>query len=363
MILLENGGFYVFLNKLLSFQLFLGIALLPIFNVFSCTGIVLHTKNGEYVYGRTLEFGVDIESQVLFIPRNYKLEASTYETNVPGLTWNSKYAAVGANAFGTLNFVDGVNEKGLAGGLFYFPGFAEYQKVQKSDYEKSIPMWQLLTWILTNFENVQQIKNELSKIYVTDVVFPQFKNSVPAHLLITDSSGKSIVIEYLNGKLELRDNLVGVFTNSPNFDWHLTNLRNYINLSPTNVESKNINSIKLDQLSQGSGLHGIPGDFTSPSRFVRAFEFVQNSPVKTTEQETVYQAFHILNNFDIPEGSVKSKNGESEITLWTSVTDLKNKVFYFKTHSNFDLQKIELSKMDLESKEAKHFSMNSNVKN
>lgn len=350
-----------FLNKFLSFQLFLSIALLPIFNVFSCTGIVLHTKNGDYVYGRTLEFGVDIESQILFIPRNYKLEALTYEKNIPGLTWNSKYAAIGTDAFDTLNFVDGVNEKGLAGGLFYFPGFAEYQKVEKSDYEKSIPMWQLLTWILTNFENVQQVKDELSKIYVTDVEFPQFKGSVPAHLIITDSSGKSIVIEYLNGKLELRENNVNVFTNSPNFDWHLINLRNYINLSPVNVESKDINNINLNQLSQGSGLHGIPGDFTSPSRFVRAFEFAQASPIKSTEKETVDQVFHILNNFDIPEGSVKSKSGESEITLWTSVTDLKNRTFYFKTHSDFDLKKIELSKMDLESKEAKHFSMNSNV--
>ena len=91
----------------------------------ACTGTTLKAIDGSVVYGRTLEFGFDIKSNVLVIPRGYKFKGNSKYPNV-GLEWKSKYAVVGANGEGAPIIVDGVNEKGLAVGSFYFPGFAKY---------------------------------------------------------------------------------------------------------------------------------------------------------------------------------------------------------------------------------------------
>lgn len=207
------------------------ITLLGTGELFACTGIFLKTNNNTFVYARTMEFGQDMQSKIMFIPRNYSFTAMAPNQQLEGLTWQAKYAAVGANALGLSEFLDGVNEKGLAGGLFYFPGFAEYQEVTPEHYKQSLPMWQLLTWILTNFETVEEVQEALPTIYVSSAEFPAFKQTVPAHLIVHDTTGKSLVIEYLEGKLHTFENPFGIITNAPNFDWHMTNLRNYINLN------------------------------------------------------------------------------------------------------------------------------------
>ena len=123
----------------------------------------------------------------------------------------------------------------------------------------------------------------------------------PVHAVVHDASGKSIVIEYVDGKLNVYDNPLGVITNSPGFDWHMTNLRNYVNFSFNNHPPIQLGSVKLEPFGQGSGMLGMPGDFTPPSRFVRAVAFSQSVLQPKTGDDAVLTAFHILNNFDIPK--------------------------------------------------------------
>jgi choloylglycine hydrolase len=345
------------INFKLNYFLIINLLVLPVNNLWACTGILLKTIQKSPVYARTLEFGLDLKSKVLFIPKNYQFTALTSKENQPGLSWKTQYAVVGLNAFDTENYVDGVNEQGLAGGLFYFSGFAKYQTVKDELLAKSMPMWQVLTWILTSFKNIDEVKLALPKIYVIDVILEQLHGSVPVHLIVHDLAGKSLVVEYVNGQLNMHDNPIGVFTNAPEFNWHLINLRNYINLSAHNAKSISMQGLNLSQLGQGSGMQGLPGDFTPASRFVRAAQFVQNTPNAKTELEAVYQAFHILNNFDIPKGSVINDRGIVEFTRWTSAIDLKNKIFYFKNYDNFQLQKVELSKMVRGNTKTKQISM------
>ena len=344
--------------KILIRWLVFYLILAPVAQIWACTGIMLKSEDGAHIHARTLEFGVDLKSKVLFIPRNYALQGLTDNLQLPGLHWSSKYAVLGINAFGQEAYIDGVNEKGLAGGLFYFPGFAKYQELgTELDYHKSLPIWQVLTWILTNFANVDEALALLPKIYVTDVALSEFGSSVPAHLIVRDQSGKSVVIEYIDGRLKLYENQLGVITNSPNFDWHLTNLRNYINLSNLNSKTDQILGLELRQLGQGSGMLGLPGDFTSPSRFVRAAQFVRFAPTSKTALESVYQAFRILNNFDIPKGSIVAADGTVEFTLWTDAIDLKNQTLYFRNYDNFQLQKFELNQFDLNAKNTQQFDL------
>jgi len=120
---------------------------------------------------------------------------------------------------------------------------------------------------------------------------------------------------------------LGVMTNALTYDWHMTNLQNYISLSVKDVDSAKVGPVTLPAFGSGSGLHGMPGDFTPPARVVRAAIYSQSAAPSVTAGDAVLAAFHILNQFDIPKGSVvNAAVGEpvDEVTEWTSVADLKN---------------------------------------
>jgi choloylglycine hydrolase len=182
------------------------------------------------------------------------------------------------------------------------------------------------------------------------------------HYVVQDASGAAIVIEYIDGRLRVFDNPLGVITNAPTFDWHMTNLRNYVKMSPTVAPPLKLDGMTLSSFGQGSGMLGIPGDFTPPSRFVRAVAYGQSVEPVASGEEVVLQAFHILNNFDIPKGSVRDKldaqgNVVCEQTQWTSVCDLKAKRFYFRTFENSRIRSLDLMSMNVDGKEIVTISM------
>ncbi len=241
----------------------------------ACTGIRLIAEDGTVIHARTMEFAIDIHSDVMMIPRGYSRTGTTPDGK-EGLKWKAKYASVGLNGVGLPVLFDGLNEKGLAAGTFYFPTSAGYRPYTAADARKTIAQWEVGSWILENFASVEEVKANIGNIVVPAVVFGGWGFAPEAHYIIHDASGKSIVIEYVGGKLNVYDNPLGVLTNSPPFDWHMTNLRNYVNFSMTNVPPVQLGSIKLLPFGQGSGMLGMPGDFTPPSRFVRAVAFSQS---------------------------------------------------------------------------------------
>jgi len=316
-----------------------------------CTGIRLKAKNNAVVYARTLEFGQDLQSRVIVIPRNYQFVGITPTGKADGLSWKSRHAVVGMNALGLDEIIDGVNEQGLAGGLFYFPDYAGYQDVAQERHGRALAPWQLMTWILTTCSTVAEVKAALLTITVSNAILPQWGFTPPVHGIVHDAQGNCLVIEYVNGQLCLYDNPLGVVTNAPTFDWHITNLRNYINLSALNVPQIKLGDIVLHAFGQGSGMLGLPGDFTPPSRFVRAVAFSQSIPTADDETDAVAAAFHVLNLFDIPIGIVREKVQDAlvfDCTQWTSASDLKNKRFYMHTYHDRQVQAFNLMDMDLE---------------
>lgn len=314
-----------------------------------CTGIKFIAENNAITYARTLEFGQNIDSKIVMIPRNYTFTSSAPSGH--GLQWKTAYAVVGANACNVLTVLDGVNEKGLAGGLFYFPGYAQYQAVTKEQESNSIAPWDLMTWLLTTCANVAQVKQLLPTIKVTNTLFGPWKMVPPVHAIVHDAQGNSLAIEYIDGNLHMHDNSLGTFTNAPSFDWHMTHLKNYINLSPLNIDNAQLGPIRLISTGQGSGMLGLPGDFTPPSRFIRAALLSQAAMNIRTEEDAIHGAFHLLNLFNIPIGSVREKtdNGVScDYTQWTSAVDLHNKRYYFHTYENPQIQMIDLMRMNLD---------------
>jgi choloylglycine hydrolase len=326
----------------------------------ACTGITLVAADGSVVRGRTLEFGRPMDSDVILIPRGRAFTGTTPDGKDEGLQWTGTYAAAGANGVGLPIIVDGLNEKGLSGGLFYFPDFASYQEIAASERERTIAPWQLVTWALTSFATVDEVTAALPDIRVGNATLGAWGIVPPAHYVLTDASGKSIVIEYVNGALNVHDNPLGVFTNAPTFDWHMTNLRNYISISPDPQGSLTVDGVDLDPLSTGGNLFGMPGDFSSPSRFVRATIYAKMSPQAATGADAVMQGFHILDQFDIPEGAVPEPKGSEppyEITEWTTMSDLEALTFYIWTSDNRAIRTLDLTKVDLDGAQIRTFAL------
>jgi choloylglycine hydrolase len=318
----------------------------------ACTSFLIRTADHGAVYGRTMEFAFELRSNAIVIPRHYALTASG-PGGKPGMSWTAKFAAVGINGLGVQGLLDGLNEKGLAGGILYFPDFASYADPARADLTKSLAPWDFLTWALTHFATVAEVKAAINAghIAVVDVVQETLKITPPLHYTLHDASGASLVVEPMGGTLKVHDNPLGVLTNSPPFDWHLTNMRNYVKVSPFDAPPLKVGGETLMPLGQGSGLLGIPGDPTPPSRFVRALGYALSADKKPSGIESVRLAEHILNNFDIPKGWIRHKEEDHvpmEYTQWSTIADLTTRVYYIKTYEDQVLRAIDLKSADLD---------------
>lgn len=328
----------------------------------SCTGIQLKAKDGSYVNGRTVEFGMPLDLSGLIIPRDYEFKG-TLPDGSTGLTYRAKYAAIGGTAFGAPTLVDGLNEKGLAIGMFYFPGYAQYATMTAENKSRALSPVEFPNWIITQFATVAEVKNNLNAVVIAPTTPKGWPGLPPFHYVVYDKTGNSIVIEPVNGQLKVYDNPIGVLTNSPTFDWHLTNLASYINLSPLNAPPVSVDGLKLKQFGEGSGMHGLPGDFTPPSRFVRAAIFSSTAIPSANAEQAVLQAFHILNQFDIPVGAVRSVENNTvvpESTLATTVKDPQHLKYYFRTFDDQTIRVLSFSAFDLNAKQLKYVSMKGN---
>jgi len=327
--------------------------------VWACTGITIKPKDGSIIFARTLEFAVDIKSNIILVPRGKEYVGSA-PGDKPGLSWKTKYGIVGANGFEMPVTVDGLNERGLQVGLFYFPGFAKYHEIQAGDVGKALAPWELGVFLLSTCSDVKEAVAAAKEVRVGEVVQKDMGFVPGVHYILTDSSGESVVLEYVGGELKIHQNPLGVMTNSPTFDWHMTNLSNYVNMTVSNVPKIDVGGKEIKGLGQGSGMLGIPGDFTPPSRFVRAVAFSKSAVPVETARDGVLQAFHILNQFDIPKGAARGLEHGKEVadyTLWTSAADLKNLRYYFRTFDNSRIRMIDLKAVDFDAKEIRTISI------
>lgn len=323
----------------------------------ACTGIRLIAKDGLAVYGRTMEWGAfDLNSRIAIVPRGYVFKGLTPDGR-NGKKWKAKYGVVGLDMLRKNFLADGMNEKGLTAGLFYHPGFAKYRAYEKNQAGNTITALDVVSFILTQFATVEEVKKGMQNIRVVAVVEKALGKPVDAHWMVTESSGKSIVIEYINGKLSIFENPLGIITNSPTYDWHMTNLRNYINLSAVALPAKKVEKLDFTPLGDGSGMIGLPGDFTPPSRFVRAVAWSQTTRRLKNSDEAIYELFRILDNFNVPLGSAANLKGMRSATIWTTAWNIPKKTLYFHTQNNRRVRKVDLKRIDFSKKKINYIQL------
>ena len=317
----------------------------------ACTGITLKARDGAVVYGRTMEWGsFDLESRIVIVPRGSNYTAQTPDQK-PGKTWSALYGVVGLDALGKDNIADGMNENGLTVGLFYHPGFADYAAYDPARAAESIAPSDVGLYLLSQCASVEEARSAIAKVRVVRVLEPALGIVPPFHFIVTEPSGKAIVIEFLKGETKIFEAPLGVITNAPTYDWHETNLRNYVNLSQVAIPDKKIGELNFKPLGGGSGMIGLPGDNTPPSRFIRAVAATQTARLTATGDETLYELFRILDNFNLPLGAAEGTgeartSGMRSSTLWTTGYDTKNRVMYYHTQHNRRVRMVDLKKID-----------------
>ncbi len=207
---------------------------------FACTGISLKAGDGAAIRGRTLEFGFPMQSKVIVVPAGKEL-SGTLPDGGKGLIYTSRYAFVGANALGLPVILDGINDQGLSVGLFYFPNYAKYTDVTDENKSRALAPQEFGVWALANFATVDEVREAVKNIVLVPTPAPGLGSPqgavAGAHFFLQDKSGKSLVVEPVDGTLKVHDAPLGVMTNAPTYDWHMTNLTNYINLSVKDIDS------------------------------------------------------------------------------------------------------------------------------
>ncbi|MFN0065940.1 MAG: linear amide C-N hydrolase [Chlamydiales bacterium] len=323
--------------------IFLLCVLLPI-KLLACTDFLLQATDQNVVVGRSMEFGLLLNSEIIIHPSGER-QVSRLETGRDGKSWLSQYAYVGCTYFGFDKIIDGMNDQGLSVEGLWLPG-TEYPKISLKDPSNIIAFEDVGDWLLGTCANLDEVKQALQQVQIWVHPIPTL-NAIPViHFAFHDRSGKSIVVEFLHGKMEISDNPVGVLTNAPKLEWHLTNLRNYINLTALGATPLTLDGSVLDPLGQGSGMLGIPGDWTPPSRFVRIAIFKDFVRQPTNAKENINLALHLLNTVDIPYGAIQSKNPqEYDFTQWVVIKDLLSGKLYYRTYLDQNISEVDFQSL------------------
>jgi len=320
-----------------------------------CTSFITNAQDGSPLYGRTMEWGgFDLKSELVLVPRGHSF-VSALSSEKQGMSWKNQFGFIAINAANLPVVADGMNETGLTIGVLYMPGFAQYQEMVEGNEAVSLANTDLAAYVLGQFDLVEDIKAALPKLRVihNDDIVKAFGAPVPLHWIISDKTGSSIVVEYIDGLLHLHDNKIGVMTNSPGYDWHLLNLRNYANLQAQDISGqREINGVNLAPFGVGSGMLGLPGDITPPSRFVRAVAYIHTLQPFPDAESGIPEVARVLHNFDIPLGLVREGMHKGKLmagqTQWTVIGDIHNKRYYYWTEHNRRMRMVDLRKLNFD---------------
>jgi choloylglycine hydrolase len=332
-----------------------------------CTTLRIKATDGTVLVGRTMEYALPVNWEWRAVPRGVEQTSTAPVGN--GMTWVGTYGYVGIGNGETESFgqrlpaqsgvPDGVNEAGLYAGLLYLPTFAQYEDPQDVPGDRLLAPLDVASFVLATCATVAEAVAAVSSVVVWPAPIPVI-GVPPLHLILHDRTGAAAVVEWVGGVRRVHDNPIGVATNSPPFDWHLTNLRNYVNQTAMDVPALTLDGELLAPLGQGTGMLGLPGDFTPPSRFVRAVAFAASARAPATAVDGVSTVMHLLSSFDITKGVVRDAVPEGlsateavglgDYTCFSSVTELNDApAFTVRTYDDASQRRLALADVDLSS--------------
>lgn len=298
------------------------------------------------LFGRTLDLECSYGENVVITPRgyrfNYLYEKDTGENSIIGVAHIEN---------GMPLYYDGMNEMGLCMAGLNFPKYAVY--LPYCEGKINIASFELIPYILKSCDTVSDAISVLKNINITKDCFSPTLLASPLHWMIADKSSAIVVESGVNG-VKIHKNPYGVMTNSPDFNYHKANLCNYMGISGETPENR-ICNVDLEIYSRGLGGFGLPGDFSSASRFIRGV-FLKNHTVK--ENDSIGRFFHIMDNVSVPKGCIMTDTSKAVYTIYTSCMDMKNCEYNFVTYENRFIRKVVLYDYELDSNNLIELKMN-----
>lgn len=316
-----------------------------------CTSVAF--RNKTLYFGRTLDNEFSYNEQVVVTPRNFKL-------NFKHLEPIENHNAMIGMAFVCDDYplyYDAMNEKGLCIAGLNFVGYAKYNCVD--DSKTNIAQFEFVPYLLAKCGTVEEVKRELENINITNTSFNENMPRAELHWMIADNE-QSITVECVKEGLKVYDNPVGVMANNPEFDDHLFNLNNYMNLTNKQPENNFCAKLNLNKYCRGIGAYGLPGDLTSTSRFVRASFVNMNAYKPQTEIENISQFFHIMGSVEQQKGCSDLGDDKYETTIYISCMDTHNGVYYYTTYNNHQISGVSMYNENLDSNELIVFDLQKN---
>ncbi len=304
-----------------------------------CTAITLASQPGEQFFGRTMDFSHNIEPKLFIVPESFTWYDSL--TNQP-MKDTYRFIGLGQEVDGLLGFFDGVNERGFAAAVLYFAGFAEYGTPDVTQTVASIASIDFLHYILGKCSSVNNLYDLLQDTKLVGIVDPITNTVAPLHWIAADKTGACVVIEGTERGLEVINNPIGVMANSPDFRWHMTNLRNYMNVTPVQTEEITWENVQLTPFGQAGGTFPLPGGYTSPERFIRASYLKSHIPTPSNRTEAIVACFHIMESVSIPKGAVITNRNTYDYTKYTAFMNINTGEYYYKTYDDMQIRSASL---------------------
>lgn len=307
-----------------------------------CTSIVLKSKDENVLLARTMDFSFELEPEMRVFPRHYPLKFDV------ATSLDKHYAFMGLSKdIGNIYIADGVNEHGLSCAALYFEGYAKYSDNYDSNRINVAPH-EVVMWMLATCKHIDDVVDTFQKIEIVNHKMDFLGVVPPLHWVFLDESGSSLIFEIVESGLNIHDNNLGILTNSPDYVWHMTNVRSYIGLDPQQVEARTIYGEEFKPFGQGSGTFGLPGDFTPPSRFIKTLYNKLSASKASNSKDLVLNASHILNGVDIPKGSVKTPRATLDYTQYTSYMLNNELKYYYRMHDSLNTLEVNLKDYDLD---------------
>ena len=303
-----------------------------------CTAICFNSH--DRYFGRNLDLERGYGEQVVVTPRGFDFDHGSFSMK-PG-----HYAMIGMAtvADGFPLYYEATNEKGLSMAGLNFPGNAYYGPAIPG--KENIPPYAFIPWILGRCADLEEAEALLARLQLVREDFsPQLPLS-PLHWMISDKN-RSIVVESMADGLKIWENPFEVLTNNPPFDYHKTRINDFMGLGVSPAVSQFSEKYPFHNYSLGMGAMGLPGDFSSGSRFVRAFFVKENSRCPEDEAASIHQFFHILNSVAMPKGCVWTETG-FEYTRYSSCCNVDRGIYYYTTYDGFEIKSVHLHGADLD---------------
>ncbi len=306
---------------------------------FGCSCFSWETDDGKHLLGRTYDQPGNLAgNRIAMLPSGFSMQTSTNPSNTTRVSL--RHALIGMAVIGleTPILVDGVNTHGLMGALLHYPGYAFYDTRHTS---VNLHPGFLIGYLLGQCASIAEIMQLLPTINLTsEKVFGQ---EMPVHYIFSDRTGEAMILEPDAAGFSVHRHSLGVLTNSPNYDWQRTNLRNYIDVTNQYRPSQHIINDTFCGFSEtaGSGF-GLPGDYSSPSRFVRLALCKHFAIRGRNETQGISKIFHNLAPVDIPEGLLGTHSNAYMQTLSMSAICAESQTYYFATAENRRICAIHL---------------------